>query len=167
MGKLNTSMLKQCVEDLESLQTIAARYNLILEAATDDLASAGQDGAGAPVASKAIPADIYRAGSASESALVELNIENLVLLRYKLLEFINGLVCIAVSTETMLTVLIDRVGDERDPQEAAARHELGKFRNIFKGIKINLFAESVHCRSIKVPQAKTNILMFNPKLKKN
>lgn len=40
MGKLSTPMLKQCVEDLESLQAIAARYNLILDAATHDLAGA-------------------------------------------------------------------------------------------------------------------------------
>lgn len=165
MGKLSTSMLKQCVEDLESLQAIAARYNLILDAATHDLAGALKLNVSAPVPGDKIPADIYRACSTSESVLVDLNIENLVLLRHRLLEFINGLICIAVSTETMLTVLVNRVGDECDPQEAAAKLELEKYRRIFKGIKLNLFAESVHCSSIKVPEAKTNVLMFKPKSK--
>lgn len=164
MGKLSTPMLKQCVEDLESLQAIAARYNLILDAATHDLAGALKQNIGRPAPVHKIPADIYRTDSASYSVLVDLNIENLVLLRCKLLEFINGLICIAVSTETMLSVLLNRAGEESDFQETAAKLELEKYRRIFKGIKINLFAEGVHCSSIKVPKAKANVLIFKSKL---
>lgn len=144
MESLNDLILKQCIDDLDMLSEVAAKYYAVLAAAVDQLHKKQVQEKGNSSSSRSFNESAAFEVDSIQGHHRDLSLDRLALFRRKLLEFLSSLASTAVSIESMLELFIEDVlGDAGDAKDIAL-----KYHKLFMVRKFELFVKMRECTDL-------------------